>query len=501
MTKFYHVALAGALVIGSLAPAAAKISDLPLKKARSIEVPAHPALAKTAAAKKTTAKGFDRKAARVVSMAENDVWRPTTQVVSGWDPDEADWLPMEEITTTWDAAGRPLVDIFKSLEEEDEYSKTETVYDEYGYATLETSYVGTSLDDMTPSTRKVREYDPRIHNLIVSNSEERWDAATSSWAPVGNIYRNIVTRDDSGNVTCVQLELYYSGRWDPITKYDFFYGEDGKASKIVQSQMQFDYSTFTPTEWMEDIIYDNVEWYAFDGQIYDLDCIFEGNNKVKAYTQVYDGEPMVTCDVTYVGDTDDFTVVGNLGYAVYEQTWINYENGGYLNHVTQTEEAEEGEEPIVGEFIDCVKVNEMGNDLLVVNYEIYDGEMLFGGYSVGDETRDPDNGLLTSYESREFWPAEEDFGDEDFDFLASRSAVNEITAPLDQLEGEWENFIKIDYSDYTTAGTGAADRVATDIADGFAEYFTIDGRRVNGTPAAGLYIRRTSAGTTKILVK
>lgn len=502
MTNYYIKALAGVLVMGSLTIASAKVADLPLKKGRSIEVPAHPALAKTAvsgkSAKKTSARG--KVVRREVSMAENEVWRPVTQTLYGWDEDAGDWYGIEEITTTWSAAGKHLVDISKSLEEEDEYSKTEMVYDDYGYLTSQLSYVGTSADDMEPSSRKIREYDPRMHGLIVSNTEERWNPVTSSWVPSGNIYRRVVTRDGNGNVTCVQMELFYDGRYDPMEKYDFYYGSDNKVNKIVYSQMKFDYTTFLPVEWVEDVVYDEIEWYAFDGQIYDLDCIFEGNNKVKTFTQVLDGEPVSVSTVAYVGDTDDFVLVGEMDGAVYEQTWLNYENGGYVNHVVRTEELGEGEKVVTEEYVNCALFNELGSELLVAEYEIDGDELLFGCYSVGDEVRDPENGFLQSYVMREFWPMEEDY-DEDYYALASRSLANDLVAPLDQLEGEWYNFVKIEFSDYRPAGTGAVDKIASDIADGKAEYFTIDGRRVNGAPAPGLYIRRTAAGTSKVFVK
>ncbi len=500
MTKFYSLAAAGALVLGTLSAVAGPAKVTPaFKKGNKVEMTVHPALAKTGAVKKNLAAKKQAAVAgrhhRIASMAENQVWRPVKQIVSMSDGGE--WIPSEEYTTTWTPQGYPQVDLIKALDEEDTYSRVEYVYDEFGMLTEQTTYVGETADNLVPSSRRLKEYDPKMHNLLLNTIAESWDEAASAWVSAGASQRRVVTRDADGNVTSVQLELAYNGRYDPISKYEFFYGDDKKANNIVYSEMEFDYSTYEPVGWFEDLVYDNIEWYAFDGQIYDMDCIYEGNNKVKAFTQMYEGEPVVVSTVTYVGDTDDFTLVGRMTDGVFEQTWTNYPNGGYLSEVVQTTEGVDGS---VEKYVESAMFNELGNDLLGIQYTIYDGVLEFGTYLKGEEVLDPATELPVTYIQREFMPLEEG-GDEEEYFALSRMTVDEITAPLDELEGDWEDFVKIEYSDYQIAGTGAVDKIATDIADGKAEYFTIDGRRVNGTPASGLYIRRTATGAQKVLVK
>lgn len=506
MTKFYSAALAGALVLGSLSAAALPAKVTPaFKKGNKVEMTVHPALAKQEAAKKGIAAKKQAAVAalhhRVAAMAENNVWRPVKQVVSMYDG--ADWIPVDEYTTVWTPDGLPQVDLIKSLEEENVYSRIEYVYDEFGMLTQKITYVGESADNLAPSSRSLTEYDPKMHNLVLTTIDENWDAEASAWVAAGAAQRRVVTRDADGNVTSVQLELPYDGRYDPVHKYEFFYGDDKKVNKIVYSDMEFSYPDFEPVGWIEDVIYENIEWYAFDGQIYDMDCIYEGNNKVKTFTQMYEGEPVYVSNVTYVGDTDDFVLVATIDGGVLEQTWTNFPNGGYVNQVRQTIEGADGEAPSVEDYVASSLYNELGNDLLSVEYTIYDGsELEFGNYMLGEEILDPATEKTETYILREFWPLEEDWGEEEEEYYAlSRVTVNEITAPLDDLEGDWEDFVKIEYSDYQIAGTGAVDKIASDIADGKAEYFTIDGRRVNGTPASGLYIRRTATGAQKVLVK
>lgn len=500
-------------MLGSMSAdaAVAKSAKFAARKHVKVEAPVHPALAKSVATPKAKKSAKEKAAAfkgsrRVLSLAENSVWRPETQVVSAWDYDTETWVEAEELTSTWDAQGNPLTVVSKSLLEEGDYAKTTYTYDEYGFVTEEVTYVGTSLEDLAPSSRKVHAYDSQIHNLIVENSEEMWDEASSAWVAVGNVYRRIVTRDDAGNVTSVQVESLYQGAYDPLEKYEFTYGDDGKPVKLVYWVMAFDYTTNEPTGWVEDIIYEQAGWYSFDGQIYDLDCIFEGNNKIKTFTQVYEGEPIGVTNVTYVGDTDDFTAVGDFGYATTVQTWLNYENGGALNHTLYTEDL--GDDMVYTEdFVECATFDELGYDLLNFSYLVSEDMLQFGGYLNGEQTLDPDKGYPVDYVLREFYPLEEDWGDEDWgdedwSVYASRSAVpSEYTAPLDVLDGDWENFIAIKFSGYNDVASSAIDRVAAETAEGKAEYFTIDGRRVNGAPAAGLYIRRTANGSSKVLVK
>lgn len=501
MTKFYSIALAGALALGGVsATAVPRSAKLAVKHGAKVEA-VHPGIAGPKTVRKASAAKGSRHYARLnaVKSAANDVWRPTTQTIFEWDGEA--WTEVEQYTTTWNSDGQPLVDITKSLPDGDEWGKIEYTYDEYGYLVSERSFTGSSLDDLEPSSRKTVVYDPVIHNLVVSNTEEMWNPVTSAWMQSGNIFRRTVTRNADGKVTSVVREQPYADRWDPLEKYEFTYGPDGTVTKIVNSVMQFD-ASYAPTDWLEDLIYENIEWYKFDGQIYDMDCIFEGSNKVKTYTQIYNGKPVVVSNVVYVGDTDDFDLVGDMGYAAFTQSWVNHENGGYTSKTVYTEEAEEGMDPYVETNVDCCLYDVLGNELLVVGYIEADGIVELGYYSKADETIDPTNEYPSDYILREFWPFEdeEDPGYEEYAAL-SRVDTSEITAPLDALEGEWVDFIKITFSDYAQAGTGAVDKIATDIADGNAEYFTIDGRRVNGTPASGLYIRRTATGAQKVLVR
>lgn len=501
MTKFYSVALlAGALVAGSLAADAktASASKPRFKHGRQIEAPVHPAYRTLVAAKKAAGK---KKAVRkpVSSLAENQTWLPVTQVVSVWD---GEWIEIEKYSTTWNANGKPVINIIQPMEDEvTDFTKEEYTYDDYGYQTGLLTSIGESLDDLTATTRTTREYDPVVHHLVTYQVEETFDG--SEWVKSGNEFRRIVTRDNAGNITKVEVQTPYEDRWDPMEKYEIEYGADGKASKISFSEMEYDWNTFEPTDWSLRYVYDHIEWYCTDGQIYDMDCIYESTNKVKTFSQMVGDEVACVSTVTYVGDTDDFVLVGDMGWAVFTQTWTNHENGGYTNHTVQVDEPEEeGMEPMTETMVECVKYDALGNGLLEVGYYIYDGELMLETYSKGEDLVDASTGFITEYTLTEFWPAEEEpvEGEEEW-YALSRAEVDDILAPLEGIEGEWVAYLNVKFSDYQPAGSAALDKIDAEIADGKAEYFTIDGRRVNGTPAAGLYIRRTASGATKVLVK
>ncbi|MCM1070440.1 MAG: hypothetical protein NC210_09095 [[Clostridium] fimetarium] len=500
MTNFYSFALAGSLLLGSAAAYAATPSKAPkhfAKQGKSAVLAAHPSdnLLVKASPKKSAAK-VRRAARRAVSYAENNTWRPSTEVVSiSLEPGE--WLDIEKVSLTWNADGKVLTTITEGIDEE-YVSREEMAYDEFGYWTSRTSFNGETLDALQPESRDVRQYDPRVHSLATYLATETYDATTQQWVASGIANKVVITRDAAGNITSAETQAPYEGDFLGVHKYVITYGADGKASRIALMQMQYD-ENYKPVGYAEDIVIGNIEWYTTDGQIYDQDCIFEGANKVKSFEQLNsDGSALSGTKVTYVGDSDDFELTTTYADGVFTQTWTDLENGGYLSHSKFVMAAEEGEEPYTEEYVECLKLDKLGESLGEIAYDIYGGELEFGYWTKAEETLN-DHDMPETYALREFYPLEEEGGEDYFAF--SRAAVDDIEAPLEALEGDWFDYIKIAYSDYVLAGTNAIDKVASDIADGKAEYYSIDGRRLTSAPAAGLYIRRTAAGASKILLK
>lgn len=150
MTKFYSIALAGALALGGVsATAVPRSAKLAVKHGAKVEA-VHPGIAGPKTVRKASAAKGSRHYARLnaVKSAANDVWRPTTQTIFEWDGEA--WTEVEQYTTTWNSDGQPLVDITKALPDGDEWGKIEYTYNEYGYLVSERSFTGSSLDDLEP---------------------------------------------------------------------------------------------------------------------------------------------------------------------------------------------------------------------------------------------------------------------------------------------------------------------------------------------------------------
>ena len=82
----------------------------------------------------------------------------------------------------------------------------------------------------------------------------------------------------------------------------------------------------------------------------------------------------------------------------------------------------------------------------------------------------------------------------------------DFTTTIDLEPGNYEIYIT-DYTDEPVSRTypikvGDESSVGTIGAEGSeAEYFDLQGRRISGTPAPGLYIRRSGTETRKVVIK
>lgn len=153
--------------------------------------------------------------------ATTSIWRPETQILSEWDPEASEWMYSAKYETTYDAAGRILTDLVTPLApegtpaEDEPAQRTTYVYNEFG---MPTSQLVEESDEngFANYSKKIREYDPQAHNVIVANTESMW--WDDEWVEIGNCYRREVTRNNLGNVTEVTIKVLYEGEYEATQK-------------------------------------------------------------------------------------------------------------------------------------------------------------------------------------------------------------------------------------------------------------------------------------------
>lgn len=471
MTKFY-TALAAALLVSATAAAAGSRQNVFVKKAHTTEM--RPGA-------KTQAKPAMRRA------AANGTWvaRSTVQSVSDY---EGGWLPAYEYTADYDDKARIVKDVVKTLDEyeagETPYRVTFNTYNEYDKIVAELTQIGATPDDLQNEQKVDRKYDDRIHNLIVESSP--YSFFTGTWELMGNAYRREVTRDNAGNVTQILYSTLYMGEFEAVQRVDITYGTDGKAETITEFQLSYDDNM--ELYWKEGYSFRDCQWYETDGQLWSTDYIFEGNNKVKSFTEYSEGELIGNVEVTYKEGTDDFRSVLTGDGFTSTQEWTDLENGGFMTVVTYSEEGYEEKEVVLEEY-NIFDVSTFTCDVVFFGED--DVEVIEWSKA---ETEYNENGCPETVTIRTFIPTEEEWPG-----LSVRKAPA-LSFDEPPVEGEWVDALRFEFSDFALIGSTTGIESAAADSDAPAEYFTIDGRRVLN-PSAGIYILRQGNKVRKVAVK
>lgn len=415
---------------------------------------------KTACKMRTIKKSLKAEAATAL-------WRPGTQVLSEWDPENLTWMPSAKYETTYDAAGRILTDLVTPLDPEGTPSgdepaqRTTYVYNEAGMPVSQLVELLIN-GEATNYSKKIREYDPKVNNIIISNTESIWTG--EEWTDMGNCYRRVVTRNSLGNITEVIIKVLYEGEYEATQKMTVEYGEDNKANRIVTSVLTTDDGE--TMYWEDEMEYKDIVWHHTNGQIINDDITSVENGIASCVVMDNDGENRVTVEypdeagsyhsmLTYAGGSVEvkYTVVDSYGSYDYETTEIA---------------KEEGEEDYSYTMKERLRKNEYGLETEIYTSAIDNGEEeMVMEWTKGAIESDAVNGYPKVFTVQIFDPETEEFA----------------------------NTYKIEFSDYSDL-TGVDGIKAGGQAP--VEYYTIDGRRTKATEP-GIYIRRQGNKATKIV--
>ena len=383
--------------------------------------------------------------------------KPGMTKTYGWDGE--DWMPEDTYTYVYDTKGN--VTLENAVDAEGGCSRTVSEYDSNDMLKFKMTTVSEDGVDFRNSSKSEFEYDPILTKVITDRAEWIWGDA--EWQP-GNCYKRIITRDAEGNITSSVIAVLFQGIYDPTQRVEVVYGEDGKAAEISEQILTFDYDTYEYV-WEQGVKISDIVWERTDGQIYDPEDIFMGNNRIgSARYEDPDGMDM-NVTVEYAEGSEAYTATMAMtmdGMSVTATSeYIPLENGGYIG----------------------------------IGTTYFMGEEM---YSSREEYRYDDWGLMTlSLESATeegFTYGERTTGEVEYD-SEGKPEVYTVSATYfdtEMEEEETEYVIRAEYSDYVdvTAGSGVSSVIAPEDS---GWYYDLNGVRVSSPEKGRIVVKNGKA--------
>ncbi len=394
--------------------------------------------------------------------------KPTVTKTYGWTGKK--WLLDESITYTYDTSGNPIAEL--SVDNEGDYVSTVCEYDANGMVTFKESKVSRDGVNYDNYKKTEFEYDDILTNVITKRTEWLWmDYGKGyDWQLVGNNYKRIITRNDEGNITSVVIAVLFEGVYDPTIRVDITYGEDSKATTISEQILGYDGSDYY---WEQGLKITDIEWENTDGQIYDPENLFIGNNRIKSANYV---------------DEDDMNFDVSAEYFVDSEAY-NLTMKGVL------EDDEMGGIEIVG----TAEYTSLENDGYIM--ETSTSYMGFEAYTSKEEVRYDDWGHMTLsymeeeeddevYYEKTIGTVEYDEEGRPISYTVSEEYLNSFGKPVT------ENAFRAEYFDYIDV-TASVEDLNTDV-DSPVRYYNLQGMRVKHPESGAIVIKQIGNKTSKI---
>lgn len=359
----------------------------------------------------------------------------------GWNGNS--WVTDVLYDYTFDAAGNVTVEL--SQDAEGDFFRTVREYNDNGKVTFEETKTSPDGVDYSNHRKTEIEYDPILTYVITR--KDQWAWLIGDWRP-GDCYKRIINRDEKGNITSVVIAVLFNGIYDPTQRLNVTYGADGKATEISESLLNYDYST-GEFFWEQGPKYTDIVWDRTDGQIYDIEDIFIGENRIKS--GIYEDSEGVRMEVSveYAGDSDGYLVtmlVEEDGVSMTATTeYTPLENDGYIAEM---------------------KTRMMGITLI----------------SMKEEVRFDDWGLMTlQEETMEAYGNGSGYdtvtGIVEYD-AEGKPAVYTVTEEYSEVGDDQvftENIIRAEYSDYVDVTSGVS---SVGVSEDSERYYDLNGLRV-----------------------
>lgn len=419
-------------------------------------------------AKKAPAAGVAAKGQMKLSEMAKKL-KPGVTKTYGWTGKK--WVLDDNITYTYDQAGNPLSEL--SLDSEGGYVNTVYEYDANGKVTFKESKVSRNGVDFSNYKKTEFEYDPILTSLITRRTEWLWmDFGNGlDWQLVGNNYKRTVERNADGNITSVVIAVLFQDIYDPTQRIDIAYGEDGKATTISEQVLNYDYST-QEYFWEQGVLITDIIWENTDGQIFDTEDIFLGNNRIKSAH--YEDEDDLSFDVSVDYATD------SEAYTVTMKAVMNYEGMGDF------------------EMTGTVTFTPLENDGYLM-----EGSTSFMGFEMGgykEELRYDDWGFMTLqyYEESEDDEVyyEKTVGEVEYDAEGLPASYTVSEGYMDSGKEVMEKAFRAEYSDYVDVTASVS---GLESADETVRYFNLQGVEVK-SPSVGEILIKVVGGKARKIV-
>lgn len=403
------------------------------------------------------------------------IWCAGSREVFYW---EDGWMSIEQYTDTYTATG--LVEIEECTDLMDGTMSRETnTYNTNGMLSRRLTQFGEEGSSELENSQLVeRDYDSRLTDVITKN--DNWFWVDGEWTQIGNNYRRIIERDDAGNITSVAIATLYNGEFDPSQRLVVTYGDNGEATSLVEEVLTYDDAGQLVWEVAESMT--NIVWENTDGQIYDMDKLFEGTNRLKSATMMIEG--------------------------IEANASVEYMEGGEGYVISMTAVLEDVMEIVMKGQVDLLDASGYGKG----SYRnTFTTTINFGGTPVGSETETEtviydDYGIellieLTLNDGNETLVMDRMTNTVSYDSVYGYPLVAEATMYDPEAEEDYL-YMKCVYSDYVNAVEQSEVELLPDAVAGDAEYYTLQGIRVdrsNLTP--GIYIRRQGTEARKVMLR
>ncbi|MDE7419670.1 MAG: hypothetical protein K2N35_05635 [Muribaculaceae bacterium] len=350
---------------------------------------------------------------------------------------------------SFDASGNITVEL--AHDAEGDCSRTVREYNDHGKVTSEETKISSDGVNYKNHRKSEIEYDPILTNVITR--KDQWAWLSGNWMP-GDCYKRIIERDEKGNITGVAIAVLFNGDYDPTQRLVITYGADGKATEISESILNYDYAT-GEYFWEQGPKYTDIVWDRTDGQIYDIDDIFIGENRIKSGLYVDSDDLQMEISVEYADDSDAYLV-----------TMLMEEEGISMTATTQYTPLEnEG-------YIAEMKTETMGFTLISIKQEMRFDD--WGLMTLQEETID-------AYGSGSGYDTVVGIVEYDAEGKPTVYTVTEEYSDVGDEKVSTEHVIRAEYSDYVDVTASVKDLNVSGAAE---EYYDLNGIRVN-EPASG----------------
>ena len=345
--------------------------------------------------------------------------KPGTTKTFGWNGRK--WMADDIYTYTYDKEGKVAVEICQDAE--GEYSRTVNEYDGNGMVVYKETMISRDGVDYNNNKKTKFEYDAILTNVITERTEWMW--MDNDWQLIGNNYRRIIVRDEEGNITSVVIAVLFNGEYDPTQRLNITYGEDGTATEISEQILDYDGKEYF---WEDGEKLTNIEWEKTNGQIYDVESIFIGDNRIKSGTIEDPDGTVMDVSVEYSDQDESFSASMSMTESgITIAVTIDYtplENDGYLAVVKTI-----FLDAVVGVVTEEVRYDDWGlMTLQSEKEESYEGGM-YSESIVGEVEYDSD-GKPEIYTVSEHYT--DDSGEEEIDYMirAEYSDYIDVTAGI-----------------------------------------------------------------------